>query len=52
VIAFAGIDEINAAGCIAAGAAGVATMGGVVRAADPAATVRVLIAAITPPAGR
>jgi thiamine-phosphate pyrophosphorylase len=45
VIALAGLDEGNAGACIAAGAAGVAVMGGVMRAADPAATVRALIAA-------
>jgi len=47
VIALAGIDETNAAKCLAAGARGIAVMGGVMRAADPEETVRRLIAAIT-----
>lgn len=46
VIALAGIDEANAAGCIAAGAAGVAIMGRVMRAADPAAAIRGLLAVL------
>ena len=45
VIALAGIDESNLAACLAAGARGVAAMGEVMRAADPEATVRGLIAA-------
>ena len=45
VIALAGIDENNLASCLAAGAKGVAVMGEVMRAADPEAAVRRLIAA-------
>jgi thiamine-phosphate pyrophosphorylase len=46
VIALAGIDETNAAACLAAGAAGVAVMGEIMRAADPEATVRRLLQAV------
>jgi thiamine-phosphate pyrophosphorylase len=46
VIALAGITAANAAACIRAGAAGVAVMGEVMRAADPEATVRALVEAI------
>jgi thiamine-phosphate pyrophosphorylase len=46
VIALGGIDAANAASCLAAGARGVAVMGGVMRAADPEETVRGLLAAI------
>jgi len=46
VIALGGIDATNAASCITAGARGIAVMGEVMRAADPEATVRGLIAAI------
>jgi thiamine-phosphate pyrophosphorylase len=46
VIALAGIDEHNAAGCLAAGARGIAVMGGVMRAADPEAIIRRLLAAM------
>ncbi|MFC0218284.1 thiamine-phosphate pyrophosphorylase [Pseudochelatococcus lubricantis] len=46
VIAIGGIDANSAPVCLAAGAAGVAVMGGVMRAADPAAEVRALIAAL------
>jgi thiamine-phosphate pyrophosphorylase len=47
VIALAGIGEHNAAACLAAGAAGIAVMGEVMRAADPEATARGLIDAIS-----
>ncbi|MGC2415820.1 MAG: thiamine phosphate synthase, partial [Stellaceae bacterium] len=47
VIALGGIDEANAAACLAAGARGIAVMGGIMRAADPEATVRRLLAAMT-----
>jgi len=46
VIALAGIDETNAAACRRAGAAGIATMGGVMRAGDPAGKVRALLATL------
>jgi thiamine-phosphate pyrophosphorylase len=46
VVALAGITPANAASCIKAGAAGVAVMGEVMRAADPEAVVRALVAAI------
>jgi thiamine-phosphate pyrophosphorylase len=46
IIALGGIDEANAAECLAAGAQGIAVMGAVMRAADPEATVRHLIAAM------
>ena len=48
LVALAGIDAANARGCIEAGAAGVAVMGGVRRAADPAAATRALVAAVAP----
>ena len=47
VIALAGIHEHNAAACLAAGAQGIAVMGEIMRAADPEAAVRRLLAAIT-----
>ncbi|GAA4688186.1 thiamine phosphate synthase [Phytohabitans rumicis] len=40
VLALGGITPANAAACVAAGAAGVAVMGAVMRAEDPAAVVR------------
>ena len=46
VIALGGIGEDNAAACVAAGARGIAVMGGVMRAADPEAAVRRLLAGI------
>jgi thiamine-phosphate pyrophosphorylase len=46
VIALAGINPENARSCIDAGAAGIAVMGEIMRAADPEATVRALIRAI------
>lgn len=46
IIALGGISAANAAACVAAGAAGIAVMGEVMRAADPEKTVRDLLAAI------
>jgi thiamine-phosphate pyrophosphorylase len=46
VIALGGVNEDNIAACLAAGARGIAAMGEIMRAADPEATVRRLIAAI------
>jgi thiamine-phosphate pyrophosphorylase len=46
IIAIGGIDAANIAEVMQAGAAGVAVMGGVMRASDPAQTVRELIAAL------
>ncbi len=46
VVALGGIDESNIAACLAAGARGIAVMGDVMRAADPEATVRRLLAGI------
>jgi thiamine-phosphate pyrophosphorylase len=45
VVALGGIDASNLAGCLGAGARGIAVMGEVMRAADPEAAVRRLIAA-------
>lgn len=44
VVALGGIEPGRAAGCRRAGAAGVALMGAVMRAADPAAVVRAVVA--------
>lgn len=52
VYALAGIDAGNAGEALAAGAHGVAVMGGVMRAEDPAAVVAGLLAAIEPEAVR
>jgi thiamine-phosphate pyrophosphorylase len=46
IIAIGGIDAANNTEVMQAGAAGVAVMGGVMRASDPAHTVRELIAAL------
>lgn len=46
VVALGGVTEANAAGCLAAGAAAVAVMGPVARAADPAAATARLLAAL------
>jgi thiamine-phosphate pyrophosphorylase len=46
IIALGGIGEHNAAACLAAGASGIAVMGEVMRAADPAAAVRRLLVAM------
>jgi thiamine monophosphate synthase len=47
VLALGGVDSADRAGaCVRAGAAGVAVMGTVMRAADPAAVVRGLVEAV------
>jgi thiamine-phosphate pyrophosphorylase len=46
IVALGGIDETNIAACLATGAGGVAVMGEVMRAADPEAVVRHLLAAM------
>ncbi|MGD9615964.1 MAG: thiamine phosphate synthase [Alphaproteobacteria bacterium] len=48
VVALGGIDEGNIAACFAAGARGVAVMGEIMRAADPEAMTRRLLAALGP----
>jgi thiamine-phosphate pyrophosphorylase len=48
VIALGGIGAANAAACLGAGAAGIAVMGEVMAANDPAAALRDLLAAIAP----
>ena len=45
VVALGGIDTVTAAGCRRYGAAGLAVMGGLMRAADPAAETRALLSA-------
>jgi thiamine-phosphate pyrophosphorylase len=52
LLALAGIDADNARACMAEGAAGIAVMGGVMRAADPAVAVAELIAALQNAAAR
>ena len=47
VVALAGINPGNARSCLDAGAAGIAVMGEVMRAADPEAVVRALVQAIS-----
>jgi len=47
IVALAGLTPGNAASCIAAGAAGIAVMGGVMRSPDPARGIGELIEAIS-----
>jgi len=47
IVALGGITPHNAAACLAAGARGVAVMGEIMRAADPEATIRQLLQAIS-----
>jgi thiamine-phosphate pyrophosphorylase len=46
VLALGGVDPATARACVDAGAAGVAVMGGIMCAADPAAAVRALVRAV------
>ena len=50
VVALGGVTAANAGSCLGAGAAAVAVMGPVMRAADPGAAVAELLAAIGRPA--
>jgi thiamine-phosphate pyrophosphorylase len=47
IVALGGVTPDNAAACLAAGARGVAVMGEIMRAADPEATIRQLLAALS-----
>ena len=47
IVALGGITPHNAAACLAAGARGVAVMGEIMRAADPEATIRQLLAVLS-----
>ena len=46
VVALGGLDEQNIAACLAAGARGIAVMGEIMRATDPADATRRLLAAL------
>ncbi|HTT80149.1 MAG TPA: thiamine phosphate synthase [Stellaceae bacterium] len=46
IVALGGIDDTNIAACRAAGAQGIAVMGEIMRAADPEAAIRRLLAAM------
>lgn len=52
VIALGGVDATNAGGFVTAGAHGVAVMGGLMRAADPAEQVAAILAGMAAAAGR
>lgn len=52
VFALGGVDDERAAACVAAGAAGVAVMGAVMRATDPAKVVANLLRALDGETGR
>jgi len=49
IIALGGIIPQNAAACLATGARGIAVMGEVMRAADPQATVELILQTMNPP---
>jgi thiamine-phosphate pyrophosphorylase len=50
--ALGGVDASNARACLEAGASGVAVMGAIMRADDPAATVAAILASLAQAAGR
>ena len=52
VLALGGVTASNAGDCLAAGAAGVAVMGEIMRAEDPAQVVAALLDALTPTVAR
>jgi thiamine-phosphate pyrophosphorylase len=52
VLALGGVTASNAARCVAAGASGVAVMGEIMRAEDPAAVVATLLEAVDAPVAR